>query len=262
MRPVRNESGSWHKMTPVYNAVGPSVARESHAIPSKCRISSNLAAARMDLPPRTVAGLGLLCLPLFAAPTRADRVALVKDGVARAVIFVPARLLDDPTANPEPASVWRSLKPEDNRRRLRESVRGPGGRAEEDIRCRDRNRLRRAPTATEKRLPTLIGELAAERFGKSEKAYPYDQGFRITASDRGVGLAGGQTLLPAMPSTLCSTNSAAAGTCRVASVKCCRPQRRSTCLHKTSPPDLTRSTAASGTATTISPAAIGSAVWN
>ena len=32
--------------------------------------------------------------------------------------------------------------------------------------------------------------LAADRFGKPRKAYPYGQGFRLVVSDHGVGLAG------------------------------------------------------------------------
>jgi hypothetical protein len=123
----------------------------------------------------------------------ADRVALVKDGVARTAIFVPARLLDDPTANPEPASVWRSLRHEDNRRRLRESVRDLAAVLKR-ISGAEIEIVSGAPIANEKRLPILIGELAAERFGTSEKTFPYDQGFRITASDQGVGLAGASDL--------------------------------------------------------------------
>jgi hypothetical protein len=46
------------------------------------------------------------------------------------------------------------------------------------------------PAAREKRVPILVGELAAERFGKPQKAYLYGQGFRLVVSDRGAGLAG------------------------------------------------------------------------
>lgn len=140
-----------------------------------------------------VAAVGLLCWPLIAGPMRVDQAVLVKDGNARAAIFVPARLVDDRNANPEPATVWRTLKPEDNRRRLRESVRDMAAilkrmsGAEVEI-------VSGAPTADEKRLPILIGELAAERFGKPEKAYPYEQGFRITVSEQGVGLTGASDL--------------------------------------------------------------------
>jgi hypothetical protein len=60
-----------------------------------------------------------LLIPSFA---RAD-VTLVADGQPRAAVFVSERVWDDAAKNPEPPSVWVSLKPEDNRRRLRESVR-------------------------------------------------------------------------------------------------------------------------------------------
>lgn len=50
-------------------------------------------------------------------------VTLIADGQPRAAVFVSERVWDDATKNPEPAGVWRSLKPEDNPRRLRESVR-------------------------------------------------------------------------------------------------------------------------------------------
>src|SRR5687768_3453707 len=63
----------------------------------------------------------LLLLGIGRTVDAADLV-IVEDGRSRAAIFVPARLMDDAKTNPEPESVWRSLKPEDNRRRLRESV--------------------------------------------------------------------------------------------------------------------------------------------
>ena len=130
---------------------------------------------------------GLLLLGA-TQPVRAADLVIVDDGRPRAAIFVPARLMDDAKANPEPASVWRSLKPEDNRRRLRESIKdlaailGRISGAKVDV-------VVGAPPAGDKRLPILVGELAAERFGKPQKAYPYGQGFRIVVTDQGVGLA-------------------------------------------------------------------------
>jgi hypothetical protein len=140
-----------------------------------------------------LAALGVLCWPFVAFANAVDRVMLIQDGHARAAIFVPARLLDDPTTNPEPASVWRSLKPDDNRRRLRESVRDLAAVLKR-ISGAEIEIVAGAPGADNKRLPILIGELATERFGKPDKAYPYDQGFRITVSERGVGLAGASDL--------------------------------------------------------------------
>src|SRR5439155_4068062 len=42
----------------------------------------------------------------------------------------------------------------------------------------------------DKRVPILIAEFAAERFGKSQKGIPYQQGFRVVVSPKGIGLAG------------------------------------------------------------------------
>jgi hypothetical protein len=131
-------------------------------------------------------GLFLLCPAGRAA---AGDAVLVADGTPRAAIFVPPRLLDDAAKNPEPAAVWRDPHPEANRRRLRESVkdlaailqRVSGARVEV---------VAGKPGPGDGRLPVLVGELAAERFGKPKKSYPYRQGFRIVASEKGVGLAG------------------------------------------------------------------------
>lgn len=131
-----------------------------------------------------------LWLPLFlAAPAVAGDAVLVENGKAKAAIFVPARVMDDPAKNPERPSVWTSLKAADNRVRLRESVRDLSAIL---------GRISGAPVPVvagpppkgDTRLPILIGELAADRFGKPTKPYPYGQGFRLVASEQGVGLAG------------------------------------------------------------------------
>ena len=131
---------------------------------------------------------GLLLLGA-TQPVRAADLVLVDNGRPRAAIFVPARLMDDAKANPEPASVWRSLKPEDNRRRLRESVKDLAGVLER-ISGAKIDIVTGAPPAGDKRIPILVGELAADRFGKPQKAFPYGQGFRLVVTDQGVGLAG------------------------------------------------------------------------
>jgi len=133
--------------------------------------------------------VGLLPLSESVGSAPADDVVIVEEGRPRAAIFVPARLIDDAQANPEPPSVWRSLKPEDTRRRLRESVKDLAGilrrisGAEVEI-------VAGSPPDGDKRVPILIGDLAAERLGKPQKSYPSGQGFRIVVSERGVGLAG------------------------------------------------------------------------
>src|SRR4051794_36242474 len=59
---------------------------------------------------------------LSVGAVQAAPLTLVQDGQARAVLVVPARLIDDAAKNPEVDGSWHSLKPEDMRRRLRESV--------------------------------------------------------------------------------------------------------------------------------------------
>jgi len=119
----------------------------------------------------------------------AENVVLVQDGQARAAIFVPERLMDDATQNPEPAGVWRWLAPETNRRRLRESVKDFVAILER-VSGAKLEIVKGAPAEGETRLPILIGELASEAFGKPEKPYPYRQGFRLVVSPEGLGLAG------------------------------------------------------------------------
>jgi hypothetical protein len=135
------------------------------------------------------AGLLTALVSGFADGPKAGDVTLIENGQARAAIFVPERLLDDAGKNPEPASVWRSLRPEDNRRRLRESVKDLAAilqritGAKVDI-------VPGKPGPDDRRLPILIGELATERFGKPQRSYPYQQGFRLVVSAKGIGLGG------------------------------------------------------------------------
>jgi hypothetical protein len=133
--------------------------------------------------------VGLLLLVAAARPSSAAELVIVDNGQPRVAIFVPSRLMDDAKANPEPYPVWRTTKPEDNRRRLRSSVRDLAGILQR-ISGAKLEVVAGKPTAGDKRIPILIGELAAERFGKPRKAYPYQQGFRLVVSDQGVGLAG------------------------------------------------------------------------
>lgn len=131
----------------------------------------------------------LVVLALAVSRTRADDVVLVENAQPRAAIFVAPRVMDDATKNPEPSPVWRSLKSEDNRRRLRESVKDLAGVLER-ISGAKLEIVSGKPRDDDKRLPILVGELAVERFGKAPKSYPHDQGFRIVVTPRGIGLAG------------------------------------------------------------------------
>lgn len=127
-----------------------------------------------------------LCFVLFAPTARAD-VTIIDNGQSKAAIFVPARVLED-TA-PELAGIWGTLKPEELRRRLRESVKDMAGVLER-ISGAKVEIVAGPPAAGEKRLPILIGELAVEKFGKPQKEYPYQQGLRIVVQPGAIGLAG------------------------------------------------------------------------
>jgi len=114
---------------------------------------------------------------------------VVSDGKSLAAVYAPERILDDRDKNAEPASIWRTLKEEDNRRRLRESIydfaaiveRMSGGQI--DV-------APGPPAEDDKRLPILVAELAEARFGKPGKSYPYGQGFRIVVGADAIGVVG------------------------------------------------------------------------
>jgi hypothetical protein len=131
--------------------------------------------------------LAMLILSCSCASAGAQEVVLIKDGQARAALFVPKRLLDDTGAEPPP--VWRTLKPDALQRRLRESVKDFAAILER-IAGAKLDIVAGPPGPGEKRLPILVGELAVQRFGKPQKSYPYGQGFRIVVSEQGIGLAG------------------------------------------------------------------------
>ena len=119
---------------------------------------------------------------------RADS-TLVADGQPRAAVFVSERVWDDATKNPEPAGVWRSLMPEDNRRRLRESVRDLVGVVERMSGAKLPVEVG-APKAGDARVAILIGELATAKFGLPAKKAEYQQGLRIVVGNNTVGLIG------------------------------------------------------------------------
>ncbi len=134
--------------------------------------------------------IALFFLVLFVTTSLdAADVTLVDDGQPRAAVFVSERIWDDAAKNPEPATNWRTLKPEENRRRLRESVKDfvaiveriSGAKLPIEI---------GAPKESDTRLPILIGELATARFGQPVRSFPYQQGLRIVVGNRGVGLMG------------------------------------------------------------------------
>lgn len=123
-----------------------------------------------------------------ATPLRADTTVVV-DGQSKAAVFVSERVWDDATKNPEPAGMWRSLKPEDNRRRLRESVRDFVGIIERVSGAKLPVEIG-APKDGDARVAILIGELAAAKFGPPAKKAEYQQGLRIVVGNNAVGLIG------------------------------------------------------------------------
>lgn len=133
--------------------------------------------------------LAIVGAAFLHGPLPAGDATLIEDGKPKAAIFVPSKVMDDPAKAPEPPSVWTSLKAEDNRRRLRESVRDLAAILER-ISGAAVPIVSGPPPKGDTRLPILIGELAAERFGKPAKSFPYGQGLRLVASEAGVGLAG------------------------------------------------------------------------
>lgn len=126
---------------------------------------------------------------LTASQSFAADAVIVDAGKPKAAIFVPARVMDDSVKNPERPSVWTSLKAEDNRRRLRESVRDLAAILER-MSGAAIPIVSGAPPKGDTRLPILIGDLTADRFGKPTKSYPYAQGLRIVVNDTGIGLIG------------------------------------------------------------------------
>jgi len=118
--------------------------------------------------------------------TPARDVTLVEDGLARAALFVDARVMSGAKVN---ASTAAAREAEDQRVRLRESVldlartlqKVSGGRLEIVTEPR---------AAGDARTPIFIGERAERVFGRPAVRAPFAQGFRLVVSSRGVGLLG------------------------------------------------------------------------
>lgn len=132
--------------------------------------------------------LGLL-LGILVVPEVRGAATLVKNGQPQAAIFVSARVWDDPAKTPESPAGHKSLKAEDQRRRLRESVRDLAGILQR-ISGAKIEIVIGLPRAGDSRLPLLIGELAEQKFGKVKKSYPHRQGLRIVVQPGAVGLWG------------------------------------------------------------------------
>ncbi len=127
---------------------------------------------------------------LFGVPVRgllADLV-IVENGEARAAVYVAARVMEDGNS-PEPGHVWGVQDAEGNRRRLRESVKDLVFYVEKMSGAR-LDVVGGVPQPGDARIPILIGEVAAERFGPPETHAVLGQGFRMVVGPNGVGLIG------------------------------------------------------------------------
>lgn len=114
--------------------------------------------------------IACLAVVLLSGRECAEEIVLAANREARVAIVVPSRLMDDAKKNPEPALDWRSLKVEDQRRRLRESVKDLAAISER-ITGAKFEIVNHALPVGDKRLPILIGELAHEPFGKPQKDF-------------------------------------------------------------------------------------------
>ncbi|MBM4037499.1 MAG: DUF4838 domain-containing protein [Planctomycetes bacterium] len=130
--------------------------------------------------------LGTILGLLLAAGCARVGVTLVEDGRAQAAIYVAPDVMahDSKEQLRNPA-----LEAELQRRRLRESVNdlaaylGRMSGAKVEV-------VTGSPQPGDRRVPILIGSLAANRFGCVRTTYPYKQAFRVVVSPRGVGLFG------------------------------------------------------------------------
>ena len=117
-----------------------------------------------------------------------NEVLLVEKGQARAVVCVPAGLMAEDATLPKDA-VYIDQSDEIQRRRLRDSVHDLVHYVEEMSGAK-LDLLEGLVPASEKRLPIYVGSLATEVFGPTAKSYPYQQGWRLVVSDKGIGLIG------------------------------------------------------------------------
>lgn len=130
--------------------------------------------------------LAWLATAVLPGSSRAD-VTLVQDGAAKAAIFVSADVMA-PNAKTIPPA-WTAKEQESQRQRLRESVNdlalylGKISGAEVAV-------VLHAPEPGEARLPILIGDLAAQKFGPPKATALYKQAFRVVVSEAGIGLSG------------------------------------------------------------------------
>ena len=128
----------------------------------------------------------VMCGLAVLAASAAAGVTIVEDGVPRAAIYADAAAMAEKavkvTTGPEQEA-------EKARQRLRESVKDLAGVLER-ISGAALPIHTGAPPRSSKTIPILVGAPAVKRFGKPQKHSPFDQGWRIVVSTKGVGLMG------------------------------------------------------------------------
>lgn len=132
--------------------------------------------------------LPLLGLTLLANAALAANVTLIDNGTAKCAIVVHEHVMTPDTMEIEPGhESIPSLTAEYQRQRLRDSAKdlahylGKMSGAKVEI-------VTGSPPAG--LIPIYIGERAVEVFGKPQKSAPFQQGFRVVVSAKGVGLLG------------------------------------------------------------------------
>lgn len=131
----------------------------------------------------------VLARPQSAKPKAAPQAVLIEGGMARSVIVVAPEVMAENKKTNAVRTPFEEREAELHRQVLRASVEdlamylGKMSGAKVEV-------LTSAPAATDKRLPILIGTLAAQKFGPIMKKAPFGQGFRVVANNSGVGLYG------------------------------------------------------------------------
>lgn len=130
---------------------------------------------------------GLALLALSAASVARADVTLVQDGVAKAAIYVEPSVME-PDSSLTSSAPYPQWHPEDERRRLRESVRDLSAYLEKMSGAKVP--IVTGAPADDKATPIMVGEAAAKQFGALKPKSPYRQGWRVVASPKGIGLLG------------------------------------------------------------------------
>lgn len=124
----------------------------------------------------------------IAADAPRGEVVLAKEGQALAAIYAPAEVVHAKDVK-RAGSMVLDVRPESQRERLRNSIQDLahylGKIAGTTFELVDH-----APEAADKRVPILVGDLAAKKFGPPGKHTAFKQGLRLVVSPEGIGLIG------------------------------------------------------------------------